>query len=324
MTLSILARTMIARTADPPAANPVIGAAPRMKKQRIRVGHSPDPDDAFMFFALAHNRIDAGPYEFVHQLEDIETLNRRALQGELEVSAVSIHAYARLTDLYALLPTGASMGDRYGPRIVSREAFSREELPRRRTAVPGTLTTAFLAASLYAAGPLDYEAVAFDEILERVAAGEFDAGLIIHEGQLTFADHGLRLHVDLGEWWQSETGLPLPLGGNVVRKDLGPKVMSDVSRLLRRSIQYGLEHREEALDYAMQYARDMPRGLADEFVGMYVNEWTLDYGDRGRAAIRALLERGVDAGLTPGPIRVEFVEDGSLPGPPPERGRGAD
>jgi 1,4-dihydroxy-6-naphthoate synthase len=280
-----------------------------MTKQRIRVGHSPDPDDAFMFFALARNRIDSGPYEFVHQLEDIETLNRRALQGELEVSAVSIHAYARLTERYALLPTGASMGDRYGPRIVSRDPFPREDLPHRRIAVPGVMTTAFLAASLYAPGPLKYETVPFDEILDQVAAGAYDAGLIIHEGQLTFENLGLLLHVDLGEWWQAETGLPLPLGGNVVRKDLGPKVMSDVSRLLRRSIQYGLEHREEALDYAMQYARDMPRELADQFVGMYVNQWTLDYGDRGRAAIQALLERGVEAGLTPGPIRVEFVED---------------
>ncbi|MBY0589028.1 ABC transporter substrate-binding protein [bacterium] len=280
-----------------------------MEKKRIRVGHSPDPDDAFMFYALTFGRLDTGPYEFVHQLEDIETLNRRALEGELEVSAVSIHAYAKLTDRYALLPTGSSMGDQYGPMIVARENFSREELPHRHLAVPGTLTTAFLSASLYSPGPLRYTVVPFDEILHRVEAGEFDAGLIIHEGQLTFAQQGLSLHVDLGVWWQEETGLPLPLGGNVIRKDLGPKAMSEISRMIRQSIRYALEHRDEALDYALKYARDMERDLAGRFVDMYVNHWTLDYGQRGRDAIRMLLDRGVQANIIPGPIQIEFVED---------------
>lgn len=280
-----------------------------MNRQRIRVGHSPDPDDAFMFYALAHGKIDTGPYEFVHQLEDIETLNRRAERGELEVSAVSIHAYAHLTTTYALLPTGSSMGDKYGPMIVSRKSISRDELPDKRLAVPGTLTTAFLAASLYSPRPLQYSVVPFDQILGEVEKGSFDAGLIIHEGQLTFANQGLVLDVDLGVWWQEETGLPLPLGGNVVRKDLGPRVMADVSRLLRESIRYALDHREPALEYALGYARDMDRSLADQFVGMYVNHWTLDYGDVGRAAIRALLDRGHKAELLPGPVQVEFVED---------------
>lgn len=280
-----------------------------MSRQRIRVGHSPDPDDAFMFYALAHGKIDTGPYDFVHQLEDIETLNRRAQRGELEVSAVSIHAYAHLTETYALLPTGSSMGDNYGPMIVSRERFAREDLPNKRLAVPGTLTTAFLAASLYSPGPLLYSVVPFDQILGEIEKGRYDAGLIIHEGQLTFANQGLVLDVDLGAWWQQETGLPLPLGGNIVRKDLGPRVMADVSRLLRESIRYALDHREAALEYALGYARDMDRTLADRFVGMYVNHWTLDYGEVGRAAIRTLLERGCQAGLLSGPVNVEFVED---------------
>lgn len=280
-----------------------------MAKQRIRVGHSPDPDDAFMFYALTFGKIDTGPYEFVHQLEDIETLNRRALNAELEVSAVSIHAYSKLTDRYALLPTGSSMGDQYGPMIVAREKFPRADLRSKKLAVPGTLTTAFLAASLYADGPLNYGVLPFDQILGAVERGEYDAGLIIHEGQLTYANQGLSLHVDLGVWWQEDTGLPLPLGGNVVRKDLGPKAMADISRLIRESIRHALVHREEALDYALRYARDMERDLADRFVGMYVNDWTLDYGERGRQAIRALLERGVASGLIDGPIRIEFVED---------------
>lgn len=280
-----------------------------MTKQVIRVGHSPDPDDAFMFYALAHDKLDTGPFEFRHQLEDIETLNRRALQGELEVSAVSIHAYAHLTDKYALLPSGSSMGDNYGPMIVTRKPFAREELPLKRLAVPGTLTTAFLTLNLYANGAkLQYEVLPFDQILDAVEAGQFDAGLIIHEGQLTYQNQGLSLHVDLGKWWQQETGLPLPLGGNVVRKDLGPSAMTEISRLLKASIQYSLDHRQVALDYALGYARDMDRALADEFVGMYVNHWTLDYGERGRQAIRTLLGRGRDLGLIPHAVDVEFVE----------------
>jgi 1,4-dihydroxy-6-naphthoate synthase len=280
-----------------------------MAKRTIRVGHSPDPDDAFMFYALAHGKLETGPYEFIHQLEDIETLNRRALEGELEVSAVSIHAYAKLTDKYALLPSGASMGDGYGPMVVAREAYRREDLSGRTIAVPGTLTSAFLAVQLWLGHKPQYKVLPFDRILDAVAAGEFDAGLIIHEGQLTFANQGLQLVVDLGTWWKEATGLPLPLGGNVVRKDLGAVAMRDVSRLLKESIRYGLEHRGAALDYALGYARDMGRDLADRFVGMYVNDWTLDYGPRGRAAIRKFLDDGLAAGLVEGPITVEFVED---------------
>ena len=280
-----------------------------MANQVIRVGHSPDPDDAFMFYALAHNRLQTGPYEFHHQLEDIETLNRRALAAELEVSAVSIHAYAYLTEHYALLSSGSSMGDQYGPMLVARQPFSRDELPKKRVAVPGRLTTAFLALSLYSPDRLDYTVLRFDEILDAVAEGRFDAGLIIHEGQLTYQNRRLHLIEDLGRWWSQETGLPLPLGGNVIRKDLGPTVISDVSQLLRQSIQYGLDHREAALDYALGYARDMTRELADRFVGMYVNHWTLDYGERGRRAIETLLERGVTAGIIPGPIAVEFAQE---------------
>ncbi|HVJ83043.1 MAG TPA: MqnA/MqnD/SBP family protein [Planctomycetia bacterium] len=280
-----------------------------MAKRTIRVGHSPDPDDAFMFYALAHGKLETGPYEFIHQLEDIETLNRRALEGELEVSAVSIHAYAKLTDKYALLPSGASMGDGYGPMVVAREAYRREDLSGRTIAVPGTLTSAFLAVQLWLGHKPQYKVLPFDRILDAVAAGEFDAGLIIHEGQLTFANQGLQLVVDLGTWWKEATGLPLPLGGNVVRKDLGAVAMRDVSRLLKESIRYGLEHRGAALDYALGYARDMGRDLADRFVGMYVNDWTLDYGPRGRGAIRKFLDDGLAAGLVEGPITVEFVED---------------
>ncbi|MFO0946764.1 MAG: MqnA/MqnD/SBP family protein [Planctomycetota bacterium] len=279
-----------------------------MAKQVIRVGHSPDPDDAFMFYALAHEKLDTGPYEFRHQLEDIETLNRRALHGELEVSAVSIHAYAKLTDKYALLPSGSSMGDRYGPLVVAREPIARESLTKKLIAVPGTLTTAFLALSLYVPGKFQYKVMPFDEILDAVARGDADAGLIIHEGQLTYQNQGLVALADMGEWWFQETGLPLPLGGNVVRKDLGPAAMREISRLLKESIRYGLEHRDAALDYAMGYARDMQRDLADRFVGMYVNDWTLDYGPTGRKAIRELLDRGVRAGLLEGKVEVEFVD----------------
>ncbi|WP_145258963.1 MqnA/MqnD/SBP family protein [Planctomycetes bacterium Pan216] len=281
-----------------------------MTDQIIRVGHSPDPDDAFMFHALANDKIPTGPYRFVHQLEDIETLNRRALEGELEVSAVSIHAYSRLTSTYALLPTGSSMGDQYGPMLVSKTPFAREELKTKRVAVPGTMTTAFLALSLYNGAKPTYEVIPFDQILEAVQRGDYDAGLIIHEGQLTYQNNELDLVVDLGKWWYETTDLPLPLGGNVIRKDLGDEAMKDISRLLRQSIRYGLEHREEALEYALGYARDMDRDLADKFVGMYVNDWTLDYGPVGRKAIRTLLERGVEAGIVKGPVDVEFVEDG--------------
>ncbi len=284
-----------------------------MTQQLIRVGHSPDPDDAFMFHALANDKVPTGGLRFEHQLQDIETLNRRAMNGELEVSAVSIHAYSLLLDKYALLPTGCSMGDKYGPMVVARSPLTVGDLPSVKIAVPGTLTTAFLTLkllfdSLGAKDDLKFEVVPFDRIIPAVASGEFDAGLIIHEGQLTFQNQGLNLVVDLGVWWQERTGLPLPLGGNVVRRDLGDATIREISRLLKESIRYALDHRREALDYALQYARDMDVELADKFVGMYVNDWTLDYGERGRAAVRRLLDEGHRAGVIPTPTAVEFVE----------------
>jgi 1,4-dihydroxy-6-naphthoate synthase len=282
-------------------------------QQIIRVGHSPDPDDAFMFHALANDKIPTGDLKFVHELQDIETLNRRALNGELEVTAVSIHAYSLLLDKYALLPTGCSMGDKYGPMVVARRRMAPRDLPGRKIAVPGTLTTAFLTLkllfeSLHAHDRLVYEVVPFDQIIPAVVAGKFDAGLIIHEGQLTFRNQGLNLITDLGVWWQDRTGLPLPLGGNVVRKDLGAPLMREISRLIKESIHYGLAHRAEALAHALQYARDMDASLADKFVGMYVNHWTLDYGDHGRAAIRKLLGEAHRAGIVSNPVELEFVE----------------
>jgi 1,4-dihydroxy-6-naphthoate synthase len=279
-----------------------------MSKRLITVGHSPDPDDAFMFYALAHDKLDTGDLQFRHVLQDIETLNRRALRGELEVTAVSIHAYASLLDKYALLPSGCSMGDRYGPMVVARRPLTVEQLKTARIAVPGTLTTAFLMLRLLLPDGFTHEVLPFDHILNAVAEGRFDAGLIIHEGQLTFQNQGLHLVVDLGVWWQEKTGLPLPLGGNVVRRDLGPQTMRTISRLLKESIRYSLEHRDAALEYALQYARDMDKSLADRFVGMYVNDWTLDYGERGREAVRRLLAEGHRAGIIPNPVNVEFVE----------------
>jgi len=279
-----------------------------MSKRLITVGHSPDPDDAFMFYALAHDKLDTGGLQFRHELQDIETLNRRALRGELEVTAVSIHAYAHLLDKYALLPTGCSMGDRYGPMVVARRPMKVEELKTARIAVPGTLTTAYLALRLLLPQGFAHEVVPFDQILGAVAEGKYDAGLIIHEGQLTFQNQGLHLVVDLGVWWQEKTGLPLPLGGNVVRRDLGADTIRQISRLLKESIRYALAHRSDALDYALRYARDMDKALADRFVGMYVNDWTLDYGPRGRAAVQRLLEEGYKAGVIPSPVAVEFVD----------------
>jgi 1,4-dihydroxy-6-naphthoate synthase len=278
-----------------------------MSKRVIHVGHSPDPDDAFMFYALAHDKIETGDLTFRHQLQDIETLNRRALKGELEVSAVSLHAYAFLQDKYVLLPSGCSMGDHYGPMVVARKPLTLEQLQTTTIAVPGTLTTAFLALRLLLPKEFRYEVVPFDEIIPAVASGKLEAGLIIHEGQLTFQNQGLHLIVDLGVWWQEKTGLPLPLGGNVVRRDLGPETIANISRLLRESIQYSLDHRDAALEYALQYARDMDKGLADRFVGMYVNEWTLDYGPRGRAAVAKLLDEGHRKGILPKPVTAEFV-----------------
>lgn len=279
-----------------------------MNKRLITVGHSPDPDDAFMFYALAHDKLDTGDLQFRHVLQDIETLNRRALRGELEVTAISIHAYASLLDKYALLPSGCSMGDRYGPMVVARRSLTIEQLKTARIAVPGTLTTAFLTLRLLLPDGFSFEVLPFDRILAAVAEGQFDAGLIIHEGQLTFQNQGLYLVVDLGVWWQERTGLPLPLGGNVVRRDLGTQTMRTISRLLKESIRYSLDHRDAALEYALQYARDMDKSLADRFVGMYVNEWTLDYGERGREAVRRLLAEGHRAGIISDPVDVEFVE----------------
>ena len=278
-----------------------------MTKRIIHVGHSPDPDDAFMFYALAHNKLDTGDLEFRHELQDIESLNRRAMRGELEVSAISIHAYAHLLDTYALLPSGCSMGDRYGPMVVAKRPLAISDLKSIRIVVPGTLTTAFLALRLLIRQEFTYEVLPFDQIIAAVRDGRYDAGLIIHEGQLTFQNEGLHLVVDLGVWWQEQTGLPLPLGGNVVRRDLGSDTVRRISRLLQESIRYALSHRADALTYALRFARDMDRSLADKFVGMYVNDWTLDYGPRGRAAVRRLLEEGHKAGVIPSPVQVEFV-----------------
>jgi 5,8-dihydroxy-2-naphthoate synthase len=275
----------------------------------IRVAHSPDSDDAFMFYALAEGLVDTGDLEYVHELSDIESLNRRALAGELEVTAVSIHAYAHLADRYALLNSGSSMGDGYGPRLVSKGPVPtdlRAALRGQRIAVPGTLTTAYLALKLLQP---DFEPVvmAFDQIEAAVLAGDVPIGLLIHEGQLTYTDLGLNLWGDLGALWLEETGLPLPLGGNVVRRDLGPEVIAQIARDLKASIEYGLEHRAAALSHAKQFNRGISDERTDTFVGMYVNQWTVDYGPRGREAVQRLLDRGFEAGLLPRKVEVDFV-----------------
>jgi 1,4-dihydroxy-6-naphthoate synthase len=276
-------------------------------RRTIRVAHSPDSDDAFMFYALAEGLVDTEGLTYIHELQDIESLNQRALAGELEVTAVSIHAYAYLTDRYALLPHGASFGDRYGPRLVAREPLARDDVRGKRVAIPGPLTSAYLALKLFEPDFIPVP-TPFDLIEDAVVDGDVEMGLLIHEGQLTFGDRGLHLIADMGEWWFAETGLPLPLGGNVIRKDLGDELTSKVSRHLRASIAYGLDHRAPALDHAMQYARGLDRSKADTFVGMYVNEWTLDYGDRGRRAVREFLDRGVRAGVVKKSVSVEFVD----------------
>ncbi|WP_425400532.1 menaquinone biosynthesis family protein [Aeoliella sp.] len=283
-------------------------------KQLIRVGHSPDPDDAFMFYALAKDKIDTGDLEFTHELVDIETLNQRAFNGELELTAVSLHAYAFLQDKYMLCTCGASMGDGYGPMVVAKDEMSLEQVATKTIAVPGKLTSAFLSLRLCLGTEFNYVLVPFDEIIPAVAAGEYqgqtiEAGLIIHEGQLTYSEQDLKLIVDLGVWWQEETGLPLPLGANAVRKDLGDETIGEVQRLLRESIDYGLEHRQPALDYALQYGRDLDNQKADKFVGMYVNEWTQDFGPRGRQAVAEFLKRGHEAGVLPQLVQPEFVGD---------------
>ncbi len=281
-------------------------------QQRIRVGHSPDPDDAFMFYALAKDKIDTGNLEFTHELVDIETLNQRAFTGELELTAVSIHAYAHLRDKYLLCNSGASMGDNYGPMVVAKESLSLTDLKSKTIAIPGKLTSAYLALRLCLETDFSFVVVPFDQIIPAVVAGEFegksiDAGLIIHEGQLTYGDQDLQLLVDLGVWWHEETGLPLPLGANAVRKDLGEETIAEVERLLLASIEHGLEHREAALEYAQQYGRDLDNAKADKFVGMYVNDWTRDFGERGREAVALFLARGHEAGLLPELVVPEFV-----------------
>ena len=282
-----------------------------MADRLIRLGHSPDPDDAFMFYALAEELIPTDGFRFEHVLRDIETLNEWAREGRLEVSALSVHAYAYLSDRYRLLPHGASMGERYGPIVVAREALEPGELPRLRVAVPGLLTSAFLELQLAVGRITDPVITPFDRVLDVVEAGEVDAGLVIHEGQLTYASQGLELVMDLGEWWHELTGgLPLPLGANAVRRDLDEgDTLPRLSRLLRESIAYGLEHRPGALAHAEQFGRGLDRGLADRFVGMYVNERTLDYGEEGRAAVAELLRRGHEAGLIDRAPAVDFVED---------------
>ena len=277
------------------------------KTRTISVAHSPDSDDAFMFYGLATNKVRTPGLKFEHTLCDIETLNRRAMEGYYDVSAISFHAYPYVQQKYALLPHGGSVGDGYGPMIVSMRPFTVEEIRREKIAVPGTLTTAYLALKIFAP-QIETEVVPFDRIIPEVQQGKYSAGLIIHEGQLTFAASGLQKVLDMGRWWRDETGLPLPLGGNAIRRDLGDDVIQSASSALRRSIQYALDHREEALQYAMQFARDMDPHLANQFVGMYVNQRTLDYGDDGRHAVVRLLEMGYDAGIITQKPHVEFVD----------------
>lgn len=275
----------------------------------IRLAHSPDPDDAFMFYGLSSGAVDAGPYQFEHILEDIQSLNERALRGEYEMTAISIHAYPYVADKYQLTACGSSMGDNYGPMVVAPTQMSIEDLRGKRIAVPGEKTTAFLTLNLLlGAGEFAHEVVMFDEIPQFVRDGKADAGLIIHEGQLTYERDGLHLIVDLGKWWMEKTGLPLPLGGNVVRRDLGPDHCAAVTRIMKQSIEYSMANRAEAVKYALKFGRGLDEQLADQFVGMYVNKWTLDYGERGRAAVRALLKAGADAGLVPDAGEIEFVE----------------
>lgn len=278
----------------------------------LRLGHSPDPDDAFMFYALAQTPplINTGRWRFEHVLQDIQTLNQRARKGELEITAISIHAYPYVADKYALTSCGASMGDGYGPMVVTRTPMTIDQLRGKTIAIPGELTTAFLALQLClgkARDAFEFHVVPFDQILQHVQAGHADAGLIIHEGQLTFQTMGLHLVVDLGVWWKQKTGLPLPLGGNCIRKDLGREAMQEVTDVLKESIQYSLDHRAPAVEYSLQFGRDLDSQLADKFVGMYVNHWTVDYGPKGREAISLLLKEGAKAGLVPDCGEVEYI-----------------
>jgi len=282
-----------------------------MQPTTLTLGHSPDPDDAFMFYALGKDLIPAHGFRFEHILQDIQTLNERATRGELDITAISLHAYAYVSGRYALLPSGASMGDGYGPMLVAKQKFSRAEIAGKKIAVPGTMTSAFLALQLWlgkSAKEFNYAVVPFDRIFQAVRAGQADLGLIIHEGQLTYRNEGLVVCEDLGVWWGKENdGLPLPLGGNVIHKKFSPEVRKTIAGILAASIQFSLDHRAEAVQHALQYARDMGRDLADKFVGMYVNHWTLDYGERGRESIRRFLGRAFEQGLIPHRQELEFV-----------------
>jgi 1,4-dihydroxy-6-naphthoate synthase len=273
----------------------------------ITVAHSPDSDDAFMFYALATNKLNTGDIQFTHVLKDIQSLNEMAMRGVYDVTAISFHAYAYIADKYALLPHGASIGDNYGPIVVSREPFEAGDLSKLKIAVPGTLTSAFLALRIFNS-EFDYEVVQFDKIIEAVQEGRCDAGLLIHEGQLFYDKLGLHKVLDLGEWWHARTGLPLPMGGNAIRRELGAEMMRKVSQYLRESIRYSLEHREDALRYAMQFARDMDTETADRFVAMWVNDLTLDYTERGREAVRLLLSEGHERGIIPHQVQIDFVD----------------
>ena len=278
----------------------------KLQPQTISVAHSPDSDDAFMFYGLATNKLDTGCITFTHVLKDIQTLNEEAMKGTFDVTAISFHAYAYISDKYILLPHGASIGDNYGPVVVSKEPRLPEEISKLKIAVPGTLTSAFLALRIFNSD-FQYEVVPFDEIIDAVQSGECDAGLLIHEGQLFYGSLGLHEVLDLGEWWHERTGLPLPMGGNVIRRDLGADVIHEVSRLLHKSIRYSLDNREDALQYAMQFARDMKPELADRFVAMWVNDLTLDYTERGRGAVQRLLNEGFEKGIIPNSVKVEFA-----------------
>jgi len=290
------------------APKPVDKGTVTARPREITIAHSPDSDDAFMFYGLATNRVRSPGIRYSHTLCDIETLNRKAMEGDgfYDVTAISFHAYPYIQDKYALLPSGGSVGEGYGPMIVSPRVYSEDEIKKKKTAVPGTLTTAYLVLKLFAP-EIETQVVPFDQIIPQVLAGKFDAGLIIHEGQLTYSKAGLHRIVDMGNWWRKQTGLPLPLGGNAIRRGLGMDTMLTVGTALKHSIQYALDHREEALAYAMQFARDLDQDAADEFVGMYVNERTLDYGPDGREAVRRLLEMGHEAGVIPHPARVDWV-----------------
>jgi 1,4-dihydroxy-6-naphthoate synthase len=273
----------------------------------ISLAHSPDSDDAFMFYGLAENKLETGGIKFQHVLRDIQTLNEEAQRGTFEVTAISFHAYAYIADKYALLPHGASIGDNYGPILVSRQPHSIADIANLKIAIPGKLTSAFLALRLLNS-EFDYQIVPFDQIIQTVSSGACDAGLLIHEGQLFYQSLGLHKVVDLGEWWHQQTGLPLPMGGNAIRRDLGAELTREISGLLRQSIRYSLDHRPEALAYAMRFARDMDPKLADRFVGLWVNELTLDYTERGREAVRRFLGEGYRRGIIPHEVKVEFVE----------------